>query len=132
MKHVIRDEIGNTIAIVLSGYSLKPGVEFVSDPEDSLQLARMVRSVKSEVPNHFHNAVERTIIGTGEVLFIERGVVNISIYDDAQQLLEELILVSGEAIVLLRGGHGLKMLEDTILYEVKQGPYLGKDDKTFF
>ena len=132
MKHVIKDEIGNTIAIVLSQYSLKPGIEFVRDPEDSLQLARMVKSENEEVPDHFHNAVERTIIGTGEVLFLERGVVSISIYDDSQELIEELILVSGEAIVLLRGGHGLKMLEDTIIYEVKQGPYLGKNDKTFF
>jgi hypothetical protein len=35
-------------------------------------------------------------------------------------------------ILLATGGHGFEMLEDTEMYEVKQGPYAGENDKTRF
>ena len=35
-------------------------------------------------------------------------------------------------ILLAYGGHGLTMLEESELIEVKQGPYAGEADKTRF
>jgi len=32
----------------------------------------------------------------------------------------------------LRRGHGFEFLEDTVMIEVKQGPYMGEDDKVRF
>ena len=31
---------------------------------------------------------------------------------------------SGDAIVLMNGGHGFKMLEPSKIIEIKQGPYM--------
>jgi len=42
------------------------------------------------------------------------------------------ILEEGDILFLINGGHGFKMLEDSVLLEIKQGPYLGKDDKEKF
>ena len=42
------------------------------------------------------------------------------------------ILESGDIIILAAGGHGFEMLEDTEIFEVKQGPYAGENDKTRF
>jgi hypothetical protein len=33
---------------------------------------------------------------------------------------------------MVGGGHGFHMLEDTVLLEVKQGPYTGIDEKEHF
>lgn len=38
----------------------------------------------------------------------------------------------GDVLVLVDGGHGFRMTEDTVLVEIKQGPYLGLDDKARF
>jgi hypothetical protein len=34
--------------------------------------------------------------------------------------------------LLAAGGHGFEMLEDTEMFEIKQGPYAGENDKTRF
>jgi hypothetical protein len=33
---------------------------------------------------------------------------------------------------MVGGGHGFRMLENTVLLEVKQGPYTGIDEKRLF
>jgi hypothetical protein len=38
----------------------------------------------------------------------------------------------GDVVVLLDGGHGFRMLEDTVLLEIKQGPYSGLGEKEQF
>ncbi len=39
---------------------------------------------------------------------------------------------TGDILVLVSGGHGFRMLEDTVLMEVKQGPYTGLKEKERF
>lgn len=42
------------------------------------------------------------------------------------------ILNEGDIILLVSGGHGLRCLEDTVLLEIKQGPYTGLVEKEHF
>ena len=42
------------------------------------------------------------------------------------------ILNEGDFIILINGGHGFKMLEETEIIEVKQGPYSLARDKIKF
>lgn len=42
------------------------------------------------------------------------------------------VLGPGDVILLCGGGHSFKMLEDSSMIEVKQGPYAGENDKTRF
>ena len=46
--------------------------------------------------------------------------------------LESRILYQGDVVLLAYGGHGLEMLEDSEMIEVKQGPYAGEMDKIRF
>jgi mannose-6-phosphate isomerase-like protein (cupin superfamily) len=41
-------------------------------------------------------------------------------------------LESGDVILLIKGGHGFEVLEELEMIEVKQGPYLGEQDKVRF
>ena len=54
------------------------------------------------------------------------------IYDKNLELVTTEIIGSGEAVALISGGHGIKILEDTKFFEVKQGPYIEKIDKKRF
>jgi hypothetical protein len=46
--------------------------------------------------------------------------------------LERQVLASGDCLVLFKGGHSLKVIDDkTVMFEFKNGPYLGiNSDKT--
>jgi hypothetical protein len=41
------------------------------------------------------------------------------------------LLTAGDTILLAEGGHGFHFLTPCHLLEVKQGPYLGENDKTY-
>jgi len=81
---------------------------------------------------HVHNLVPREIKYTQEVLFVRRGKVKVDFYSKHKQHIGSRILSQGDVILLASGGHGFEMLEETEMIEVKQGPYLGVDDKEHF
>jgi hypothetical protein len=60
------------------------------------------------------------------------GKVECEIYDIDDQRLERQVLASGDCLVLFKGGHSLKVIDDkTVMFEFKNGPYLGiNSDKT--
>ena len=55
------------------------------------------------------------------------------IYDKDQNSIANGLIKEGDIIALLDGGHGFKIIEDAILIEIKQGPFLSteKDKKRF-
>jgi hypothetical protein len=54
------------------------------------------------------------------------------LYNDAQEYVESRILEAGDVILLITGGHGFEVLEELEMFEVKQGPYAGDQDKARF
>ena len=83
-------------------------------------------------PDHTHRPIERRINGTPEMLLVRRGQVEARIFDADRRLVAEPLLDEGDVILLVAGGHGFRMLEDTVLLEIKQGPYGGLDEKERF
>ena len=63
-----------------------------------------------------------------EVLFVKNGKVKVTIYNEKQHIIAEEIVSSGDVVYLCHGGHGFEILEKTELIEVKQGPYLSKEE----
>ena len=81
---------------------------------------------------HVHNSAQRQVQFTKETLFIRKGKVRVDFYTDEQIYIESYILETGDVILLSEGGHGFEILEETEMIEVKQGPYVGEQDKTRF
>jgi len=123
---------GQTLAIILQTTYKEKGINFSKLKEFSQQLAYMNRPSGYEIQPHVHNAVQREVQFTKEVLFIKSGKVRVDFYDNEKNYLESRILVSGDVILLAFGGHGFEMMEDSEIIEVKQGPYAGEADKTRF
>jgi hypothetical protein len=65
-------------------------------------------------------------------LFIKKGKLRVDFYNDEQKYLESRVLEEGDVILLVTGGHGFEVIEAIEMVEVKQGPYLGEQDKTRF
>jgi mannose-6-phosphate isomerase-like protein (cupin superfamily) len=123
---------GKLLALILRASFRADGIRFFTPDDFSQQLGYMNRPQGYVIPPHVHNAVERSVHYTKEVLFIRSGRVRVDFYDDAQTYLESRILGAGDVILLAFGGHGFEMLEASEMIEVKQGPYAGDADKTRF
>ena len=117
--------------IIRSNFS-KEGIAFFTPDTFSQQLGYMNRPVDYVIPPHVHNVVERKVELTQEVLYVKSGKVRVDFYDDCKNYLESRVLVTGDIILLSTGGHGFTIIEDTEMFEVKQGPYAGDMDKTRF
>ena len=117
--------------IVRAGFR-EPGIRFFTENTLSQQLAFMDHPTGKLISPHVHNPVRREVQFTQEVLFIRKGRLRVDFYDMEQHYLESRILGSGDVILLIQGGHGFEVLEDVEMIEVKQGPYVGEEDKTRF
>lgn len=130
IEHITHE--GKLVALIIGASFRKDGIEFFTPNEFSQQLAYMNRPAGYRIQPHVHNPVRREVVHTLEVLFIRSGKVGIDFYSDEQEFVGQRVLVAGDVILLVSGGHGFKMLEPTEIIEVKQGPYAGDEDKTRF
>ncbi|MEQ8428672.1 MAG: hypothetical protein RLT87_02715 [Gammaproteobacteria bacterium] len=121
-----------TLAIIVSHRFREEGIHFFTPSEYSQQLAYMQHPAGKKIEPHLHNAVKRNITYTQEVLFIKKGKLRVDFYSSEQSYLESHVLDSGDVILLITGGHGFEVLEDIEMIEVKQGPFVGEQDKTRF
>jgi hypothetical protein len=102
-------------------------------PEDcNLQVGQVVYAGDTRIARHMHLPVERRLTGTTEVLIVQRGRCEVDMFDLDRQLVATRELHVGDMLIAVAGGHGFRVLEDTVLLEVKQGPYPGGAEKERF
>ena len=63
---------------------------------------------------------------------MRRGKLRVDFYNSQREYVNSNVLEAGDVLLLIAGGHGFEVLEDIEMIEVKQGPYLGEQDKTRF
>ncbi len=117
--------------IIRNNYECE-GVDFITPDEYSQQVAYMHHPAGKIIDAHVHNMVHRNVVLTQEVLFIKKGTLRVDFYDEYEDYLESRDLHAGDTILLVSGGHGFQVLEEVEMIEVKQGPYVGDDDKKRF
>lgn len=123
---------GKLFAIVVRSEYRAEGISFFTEAQYSQQLGYMNRPKGYLIPPHIHQSTQREVFLTQETLFIRSGKVRIDFYSPEKRYLESLILEAGDVILLSNGGHGFEILEDAEIIEVKQGPFVGENDKVRF
>ena len=119
-------------ALILRREFEREGANFLTPKDNSLQVGILIHKKGTQITPHVHRASPRTIKDVQEVLYLEHGKVEAEFYDDSGRKVKNTTLIAGDTILLLSGGHGFNILEDTKMIEVKQGPYLGvKEDKEY-
>jgi hypothetical protein len=110
-----------------------PGQTTYVTPDDcNLQVGQVVYGGGTQIPRHMHLPVERHLTGTAEVLIVQRGRCEVDIFGPERQLVTTREMRVGDMLIAVAGGHGFRVLEDTVLLEVKQGPYPGGAEKERF
>jgi len=120
------------LAYVIKTSFLPDKSTFLTPADYKQQVGYVVYPAGGEVKRHVHRSLERNIVGTSEVIIVKKGRCLLSIYNDDRELVTTRELHSGDLMLMVSGGHGFNMLEDTVLLEVKQGPYTGVDEKERF
>lgn len=123
---------GQQLAYIVRADWFPKKTEFVTPDTFNLQLGMIVYGAGEAIAPHMHLPITRTVQGTNEVVIVRRGRCDIDLYDDSRTFVGTRQLNTGDIVLLLGGGHGFRMNEDTVLFEVKQGPYAHGRDKERF
>lgn len=115
------------IAIIIRRSFTEPGSRFFTAPEHPQQLAFMRHPQGKIIEPHTHRNLPRQVERTQEVLLIRNGSLRIDFYLASGEPLCTRVLGAGDVVMLVGGGHGMEMLDETELFEVKVGPYLGRE-----
>jgi hypothetical protein len=119
---------GVTYAEVVRAGATVSHSTFISAPESSLQLGLLAHAAGFvEVP-HVHKEIPRTITDLQQFLVVQRGVIGIDFFDGRGRFLQGIELRPGDGILLMSGGHSLRVIEDAQCISVKQGPFLGVEN----
>jgi hypothetical protein len=130
IEHIKSGDID--LALIVRRNYRSEGIEFFTPNSYSQQIGYMNRPAGYVIQPHIHNPVTREVQYTNEVLIVRSGLVQVDFYSEQKAYLFSRILEQGDIILLIRGGHGFKMLENTEMVEIKQGPYAGEKDKIRF
>ena len=120
---------GVEVAIIVHADTDADGVEFLTEDGDFLQMGLIGRPAEFVVPTHRHLGIRRTVDRVCEALFVVSGKVEASLYDDEGVFLGKSEMEAGAVILQLTGYHGFRMMEDSKIIEIKQGPYYENFDK---
>jgi len=123
---------GCTLCIIVRAAPLPEVTTFYTPNEFNLQVGKIVYAANTEIPRHCHRPVVRTVTGTSEVILVQKGRTILDIYDDSKNLVASREMREGDVVALVAGGHGFRQIEDTVLLEIKQGPYSGVQEKDRF
>lgn len=122
---------GELYSVILRDSFKSESINFFTPDSFSQQLGFLPHEKGDIIKPHRHKINKREVLYTQEVLFVKKGKVKVNFYKEKSYISSEIV-ETNDVILLCAGGHGFEMLEDTIMIEVKQGPYVGVDDKERF
>jgi len=101
---------------------------FFSPAESSFQFGLLAHEAGFVEAPHYHKPITRTIDDLQQMFVVQRGIVVVELYSDDGNLLREIEMHAGDAIVLIHGVHAIRVTEDMQCISVKQGPFLGNEN----
>lgn len=123
---------GQHIATIIRRDYLPDKTTFISPDGHYQQAGFVVYPKDGVVARHRHLPLQRHLVGTPETLFLRKGRAELELYGLDNSYIGTWALEEGDIILLVSGGHGLRCREDTVFFELKQGPYTGLVEKELF
>jgi mannose-6-phosphate isomerase-like protein (cupin superfamily) len=120
------------LAYIIRAEFVPEKTTFFTPPEWEQQVGMIIHPAGEKIARHAHRSWPYQHMKTSEILIVRRGRCQADIYNLEKQLVATRELRSGDVIFLIDGGHGFRLLEDTIFLEIKPGPYAGPEEKNYF
>jgi len=125
----------STVEIPITGN--QENTSWYGDSREAIQASRMCYNKNKAFKAHKHILRPRLNNYTQECLIIYKGLIQVNIYSAGAANLKEhlhtLTAKAGDIIILYRGYHDLKVLEDnSIFFEIKNGEFTNvEEDKCY-
>lgn len=107
--------------------SFKKGSHPLTPEGEALQLLTAKHLKGRYIQAHLHSLQKRITNNLQECLIVIKGKIKIDLYGKDKKYFKSIQIKAGELAILFRGGHGVRFLEDSEVYEIKTGPFI--DDK---
>ncbi len=120
------------LGLIISAEYEPDATEFITPDSYKQQVGFIVYPKDGTIVPHIHHEMERNLRGTSEVLCVRQGRCWVDFYLQDKSPLCSRELKTGDVLVLVSGGHGFRMIEETTFLEIKQGPYIGVQEKERF
>ncbi|MBI1974869.1 MAG: hypothetical protein HYS57_00740 [Parcubacteria group bacterium] len=101
----------------------------VSSPDGALQFLLMKRGAGDVARLHRHMPRKRVTKLLQECLIVIKGKIRYDLFSNRRKRLRSVFVRAGEALLILGGAHEVHFFKDSLVYELKNGPY--RDDKAF-
>lgn len=102
------------------------GLKFFTDLHNPFQIGIHQKSKGIKLAPHIHRLEKPLIIKTiQEILFVIKGKIRVTLYSKEGKVISRKILKKGDCVLFIDKGHGVDFLEDSRVFEIKQGPYPG-------
>lgn len=120
---------GRQVALLVRRAYRPAATRFVTPDDFKQQVGFVVAPAGRVIPTHTHRNTERRVVGMSELLIIREGRCLVDLYDDGRAHVATVELATGDLLLITSGGHAVRFLEETVVLEIKQGPFTGPDDK---
>lgn len=100
---------------------------FFSPAGSSMQFGLLAHSTGFVESAHHHVCSARKIDDLQQMFVVQKGIVAVDFFDDDGRKFRDVVLKTGDAILLVHGVHSIRVLETMQCVSVKQGPFLGPD-----
>jgi hypothetical protein len=123
---------GKAVALLIRA-EYRPEKSTFPTPSDlPQQLGFIVYRAGERIRAHVHVPIERRLVGTAEIILVRSGRAFVDLYNAKRELLATREMKKDDLLYVFDCGHGFRMCEDTVLLEIKQGPYTGLAEKECF
>lgn len=123
---------GKLLALIVRADYTPARTEFITPETFKQQVGFIVYDENKDIEPHIHNEMSRNLKGTSEVLILKEGQARVDFYSQEKEYAESRELFPGDVLILVAGGHGFHFHEHSIFLEIKQGPYIGPEEKERF
>lgn len=113
--------------IIWAGTQVKE-TKFFSPAGSSFQFGLLAHGAGFIEPAHYHKPINRVIEDLQQMFVVQSGVVAVDFFDEHGKKFREVVLQSGDGIVLVHGTHAVRVIEDMQCISIKQGPFLGAEN----
>lgn len=118
---------GKVLAILLRDTPSTEGRHFVTPEDYILQLGVTKYPAGAHIVPHVHLESTKSSTSFLEFLHFEQGRAVLDLYTEEGKPFASREVKAGDAVLLVSGGHGLRVVEPLVICEIKPGPYLGRD-----
>jgi len=124
---------GELLAIVVRNSFKSKNLDFVTNLDHSFQVGvhnkKKGERNRAHVSKPFENVKN---FNPNKIYYVKKGKVGIDVYNKGDKKVNYVTLNEGDLMIFISGGHGVDYLDNTEMFEVKQGPYRGTEqDKRF-